>query len=487
MGLVALTFAVGAVLGLYTRAVHLSFAFSAYDAAIHLQALWKLAHGDGLFNTVRGMSYWGDHLWIAYALLAPLYRLWPSFTLAYLYQGIGLAAGGLAVYGIARRRLRRPLLALVPVLLYWCYPGLIYTAQENFHPEAIASTWLLLLLWADETERPRMYWLAAALALLTKEDMAVYVMAIAAYTVLCGRWRRGLLLGAVSAAYLLVALKGLLPYFNQVGFFRTGGGYWFHEWSAHALDPAFYLERLFRPEVRTYVWDLFWPLAFLPLLHPMALVVLAGPAFLVNVAGGAYLVSVHYHYLYGILPGLFFASVLALATLERLGDRLPRRGPALAALVLAGTALYPTLRAQVTGRGTGDSYVGMVRRIALGERDRGPKIALLNKLIAHLPTRRVVSASHNLVPFLANRDQIYMFPNPWRPYYWGIRGEHPADPAAVETIFLDTDAIGDDLVALARATIASGGWYVAVDQDDVLLAHRLPAAEPLPGRAPAGP
>lgn len=101
-GIVLLTLFVGVLLGSYVSARHFWFAFSAYDVGIHLQALWKFSRLQGMFNTVRGLNYWGDHLWFSMVLLAPLYRLWTSPTLVYLYQELGLAAGGLAVYGLAR-------------------------------------------------------------------------------------------------------------------------------------------------------------------------------------------------------------------------------------------------------------------------------------------------------------------------------------------------------------------------------------------------
>ncbi|MDQ3583553.1 MAG: DUF2079 domain-containing protein [Pseudomonadota bacterium] len=324
---VLLALAAGGLLAAYPRTLHFSFAYSAYDVGMHLQALWKFSRLDGLLNTIRGLPYWGDHPWIGYALLAPVYRIWPTATVLYAYQGLGLAAGGLAVWGIARRRLANRVVALVPVVLYLCYPGLIYTAQENFHPEAIGSTWLLVVLWAEETGRRRMFWLAVALAIATKEDIALYLIGFAVWIFLRGDRRRAVVLAGVCAVYFVVAMKVLLPWFNGVGFFRASGGYWFSALAANVMNPSWYAEVFARPVARTYAWDLLWPVAFLPLLSPVTLFLLAVPAFVVNNLAGAYLVSVHYHYMYGIIPGVFMATVEALATLEGLARRwLHRRG-----------------------------------------------------------------------------------------------------------------------------------------------------------------
>jgi uncharacterized membrane protein len=464
------TLGAGFLLTAFPRARHLSFTFSAYDVGMHLQALWKFSRLAGLFNTIRGLDYWGDHLWIGYALLAPLYRLWTSPTVVYVYQGLGLAAGGLAVYGLARCRLASRTAALVPVLLYWGYPGLIYTAQENFHPEAIGSTWLLVALWAEAAGRPCAYWTAIALALATKEDIALYLLGFAAHTFLRGHRRRGVVLAVVSGAYLLLAMKVLLPFFNGTGFFRASGGYWFSGWAANWASPSYYLAVAVRPVARTYAWDLLWPVAFLPLAHPLTLLLLAGPAFVVNNLAGAYLVSIHYHYLYGIIPGIFAATIETLATLGRLGRRW--LGPAwlrcAVGTVVLAAILYPTVRFQVTRRATSDSYAGMARRLRPYD---SPKVRLIHEVIGRLPDDARVSASHNLVPFVADRRWIFMFPNPWRTMYWGIAGENTVSPELIDTLLLDQHAIGVELNALADQVLANG-WRVAVREQGLLYAVR---------------
>lgn len=476
-GIVLLTLFVGVVLGFYTRTMHFWFMFSAYDVGIHLQALWKFSRLQGMFNTVRGLNYWGDHLWFSMVLLAPLYRFWTSPTLVYLYQGLGLAAGGLAVYGLARCRLQSRIVAVVPALLYWCYPGVIYTAQENFHPEAIGSTWLLLMLWAQEAGRPRLFWTGVVLALLTKEDMALYLLGYAAYAFVLGQRRRAVTLALVSGGYLIIAMKVFLPFFNDVGFFRLQGGYWFADLTANAANPDFYAARLMRKEVGIYLWDLLWPVAFLPLGHARILLMLAGPAFVINsLAGVEYLVSVHYHYLYGIIPGIFAATVESLRILERLiaSRQLDRWVRRITVAGAAGAVLLPTLGSQaIARRGDPATYPRMIETLIHSGGGRIAKFQLSEKLIAQIPDHARISASHNLVPFLAHRNWIFMFPNPWRSAYWGINGENLPVPDLVDTLFLDMDAIGPEFSRLARDLISSG-WEITHDESGILLARRVP-------------
>lgn len=475
-GLALLTLFIGVLLGSHTRLMHSWFMFSAYDVGIHLQALWKFSRLQGMFNTVRGLNYWGDHLWFSVILLAPLYRLWTSPTLVYLYQGIGLAAGGLAVYGLARCRLQSRMLAVVPAILYWCYPGMIYTAQENFHPEAVGSTWLLLMLWAQEAGRPRLFWTGVVLALLTKEDIALYLLGYAVYTFVLGQRRRAVTLALVSGGYFIIAMQLFLPFFNDVGFFRLQGGYWFADLAANAASPDFYAARLMRKEVGIYLWNLLWPVAFLPLGHVRILLMLAGPAFVINsLAGVEYLVSVQYHYLYGIIPGIFATTVETLRSLERLTAswRFKWRVQRVAVTGAAAAVLLPALGFHVIGRQNPATYPAMTMALLPSHGGTTAKIQLIEKLIAQVPDDARISASHNLVPFLANRNWIFMFPNPWRSMYWGINGENLPSPELVDTLFLDTGAIGPEFNRLARDLISSG-WEIINDDSGILLARRVP-------------
>ena len=57
--------------------------------------------------------------------------------------------------------------------------------------------------------------------------------------------------------------------------------------------------------------------------------------------------------------------------------------------------------------------------------------------------------------------------------YWGINGENLPSPELVDTLFLDTGAIGPELSQLARDLISSG-WEITNDDSGILLARRVP-------------
>jgi hypothetical protein len=91
-----------------------------------------------------------------------------------------------------------------------------------------------------------------------------------------------------------------------------------------------------------------------------------------------------------------------------------------------------------------------------------------------VPDDASVTATYTLLPHLAHRQQIYDWPNPWVPAYWGNDDRYRLpDPSAIQYIVLDRTQVGDAQKSLVAGLIAPDGPYeVLFDQDDVLVARR---------------
>ena len=88
-----------------------------------------------------------------------------------------------------------------------------------------------------------------------------------------------------------------------------------------------------------------------------------------------------------------------------------------------------------------------------------------------IPEDESVSAWTTLLPPLANRELVYVFPNPWDLDYYGAVGVEDPDPSAIEWIFLRSDSyIKFD--GIIDGLIESGERQVAVDDPPFLLLHR---------------
>ena len=222
-------------------------------------------------------------------------------------------------------------------------------------------------------------------------------------------------------------------------------------------------------------WRLGLPLMFIFLLNPL-LFLAAGPGFIVNVLSrNDYLISIDYHYNYHTLPMLFAAAALGLAWMRE------RRFGRLAVWVLASGIVC----ASVVGNGLW-SHLPAVKSLARirwqlsflrtsGVEER------FERLARHLPKDPDVpiSVSHNLVPRLAHRNEIYMFPNPYTPQYWGIAGENLPGHDRIEGFLIDRNALGPESGPIIERLLATGEFEIRAQEQNLFTALRRRA----PGRA----
>jgi len=445
-----------------------NFGMSAYDIGIHAQAIWKLSTGRGLFNTVRGLPIWGDHCWFIMLLYAPLYRLIPRVETLLALQSLGLALGALPLAALVLRRQGGRLAAVVFAMAWLLSPALQNMNLENFHPEVLAAP---LLLWAVERAdalKWRGYWIALGLALLCKEDVALTTFVLGFWVFFRNR-RAGILTLLLSLAWFFLCMKVFLPYFNEHGFFRFQSGYWFSTFWEHKFDPGFYWSVINQARVGRYSLQLGLPLLFIFLLNPL-LAAAALPAFMVNVlSANDYLISIEYHYNFQTLPMLFAASAISFAWIRR----QTKAGPFVAGLALAGIlgasvwannlwSLLPVniIQPRIT------SQLQYFKKSGTEKRFR--------EFVALLPQDPdvPVAVSHNLLPHLANRDAVYMFPNPFKPQYWGIQGENLPPPQIIEMVLLDTNAIGPDNMAVFKGLIRAGAFFLVKQEGSLMLAQK---------------
>ena len=203
------------------------------------------------------------------------------------------------------------------------HPSLLYANLFDFHGSTLATTFLLFMLWGLEDQRPRAYWQATVLVLLSSEVGGVSVALVGLLTWCAGRRRLGALtmaagvLGLALATVVMRACNHGLP-------------------SAYAAlyGDASPLERLFSHDGLAYTVGLLGPLVFLPVLSPARLIP-ALPFFLGNLLSWRESqCSLHFHYGASILPFLMWAAPRGYARLCLLSASLPSMG---AGTVLIGT------------------------------------------------------------------------------------------------------------------------------------------------------
>jgi hypothetical protein len=95
--------------------------------------------------------------------------------------------------------------------------------------------------------------------------------------------------------------------------------------------------------------------------------------------------------------------------------------------------------------------------------------------VALVPADASVTATYQLLPHLAHREQIYDWPNPFVPAYWGNDDCYRLpSPTAIDYIVVDRNAVGEGQKVMFNEMIAPGGPFrVLFDQSDIVVAERV--------------
>lgn len=153
-----------------------NFEYRTFDLAFYVQGLWQLLKGR--FDVpVAGVPLLGNHVEPIVFLIAPLFFLVRHPLLLVLLQNAALALMGPVAFRIGRQLglERRDALLLASAILLT--PATGYIALHEFHPEAFAALFLLLVLDARLRESILGHWGWLLALLACKENLALLVIA----------------------------------------------------------------------------------------------------------------------------------------------------------------------------------------------------------------------------------------------------------------------------------------------------------------------
>ncbi|GGZ17865.1 hypothetical protein GCM10010387_07750 [Streptomyces inusitatus] len=370
-----------------------------YDLGIFEQAVRAYAHLRPPVVPLRGDGFnlLGDHFHPALALLAPLYRLWPSPLCLLLAQSALLAVAAVPLVSWAGSALGRRGAHAV-ALAYGLSWGIASAAAFDFHEVALAVPLLSFAAVALGQRRWRAAVAWAAPLVLVKEDLGLTLAALGCVIAWKGPRRLGTLTAAAGLLASAVQIKLLLPALNPAGGYAHGGnlddGAHASPLAAIALAP---LDAL-RPDIKAMTLILvFAPSALLALRSPLALLAVPTLGWRMLSQNGFHW-GTSFHYSAVLMPLVVAGLIDALRPWRReahpLGARQIRATltTALAVtLVLLPSFPLAQLAQRATWRTTGH-------------------IEAARALLARIPDGASVAASNRLVPQLTSRCEVVLFP-----------------------------------------------------------------------------
>ena len=446
-----------------------NFGTGHFDTGIFDQAAYLLAHGEQ-FMSGRGLNVFGHHANFGLYLFAPFYWIgWGSPALLDSAMVVSLGTAAVPVYLIARDRTASVSVGLVVAVAYLLHFSVSSTINEGFHPESMAVLPLFAaFLFADRGQWKR-FAVAVVYAVCWKEDIALFVAMLGVYLFFAKDRRAGLITAAAGGAYFVAVTSVLLPAFAASGATFYAGDY--GVLGDSGLEVAVNATLFERDETfrllenngaRDYFFDLGQPYGWLSYLSPLWML-LALPQLAAN------LLNIH-----GLAANPFahYVSVPVVAlTLGLIATFANRKH----ALIRIGMAVWLVVFAFNTSTDRG--YMPYSRNYETGvwqlyETDQTLRLRGAVELI---PDDAAVVGTYNIVPRLTHRNEVYMWPNPYRREYWGI-GDAPAlpDPSAIEYLVLDRAAMDGASEAMAVDVAATWGFASIYEAGPVIVYQRTP-------------
>ncbi|MGE0877562.1 MAG: DUF2079 domain-containing protein [Acidimicrobiia bacterium] len=442
-----------------------------FDLAIHDQSIWLLSRLSS-FCTIRGLPVFGHHATFGYLFFVPFYWLGAGPNFLNVVHTIALASGAVVLYAIARDMRLKPWLATCAGLVWLLNPSVQFFVWETFHPENMAATPLLLAYLAFRKRSWRLYWLAVFVALVWKEDVALFVMMLGVLVALRGERRRGLLTSGIAAMWFVAFGMILVPALAGGG--TVYGGLYGDLGSTPGAvaktaitDPGKVVERLGDNDATGYVWRINEPFSFVSVVSPLPLI-LALPQAAVNLLSTAnFTFDLKYHYQVLPVVAIAIAFVEGFARImltHRVRSRLwAQAAIATLVVVFAYNATQNNGLAPISTNWNTGYWL---------HRDRFGAEAV-RAAIAAIPKDDGVAASYYVTPHLSHREIDYTYPNPWKNLNYGISPDDRGDQAKVVWIILDSAASSQDDISLYDTLIAKREFVEVSDRDGILVARRV--------------
>jgi uncharacterized membrane protein len=409
---------IGVFVALITVLTAVKYAYYGYDAldlAIFNQIFWNTVHGRPFAMSIHPHLSLGDHAELAILPLSLPYALIPDPRTLLALQAAALGLAAWPLFQIAKLKFEKipgtaARLAPLAVAFLWLANPLVWNvAFFEFHvlPFAVAPLLFAMLAYERGRKAPFLAW--TMLALLCREDVALFVAAIGALAFFEKRERWWRVAPVAVAGVWFVAMMRL------IGAYAVAGGYKFAvyyawlgktpaEMAANAfLHPIRLLQHLVTLPNAEMIIGFFMTLTFVPLLRPRRLLLAAAvlaQIVLGGTGGGELILQTHYVSLF--LPAIFLAFIEALphapAAFRKMLP-LDRRE------AVAGSAMLIALGTVFCAATIGPLPSAVALAFAPGDRARYAKFA--EEAIAAVPADAPVAASYALLPRLSSRERLY--------------------------------------------------------------------------------
>lgn len=436
---------------------HNSFGTPARDVGIFDQAIWNLSNFLAPASTIRGFSnLWADHWHPILVLFAPLYWIWDDVKAILIAQALFIASGAYAVYYLSYRFLKQNFISAVLAICFVLYGGIQHALNFGFYPENMAPVFMLASFAALFWNKKWLYFVFFVLALLTKENIALYYVAFSVVLFFATKEKKiatATLIAAVS--YFLVSFKLILPHFSGLNTYQYTNLYSDLGSSPGeilktiVLHPLATLSKLFNPLIKMdTIVTILASVAFLPLLSIWGLLLV--PNIFENFLSGRFLQwPFGYHYQAGISAFLILASVMALYRIQSRSNPFWKKRILTAAGI---TLIIVVLSLQKVYKLPIYNFLKDFQSNSLSTNHQALGI------LKQIPQEASVSAQDTLATHLSHRKEIYHYPDGLNSQYLILSQKFSSFPFSRE-----------EMDSRIRTLRTNQDWTIQAESDLIIL------------------
>jgi len=196
----------------------------ALDLGMFNHALYDFSHARANYFLLnvhgKNVHYFSDHFSPITLLYAPFQYLFGSWTLL-IIQWIAILAGGWGVFQLAEQKLKNTLQSSLLMFHFFSIWGIVYALSFDFHNNVMAAMFVPWLFYFMETKARLKAILMALLIMLSKENMALWLVFLISgygmlrYTTFRAFLRGYLLPAALVFLYFILVMQVFMPAFSD--------------------------------------------------------------------------------------------------------------------------------------------------------------------------------------------------------------------------------------------------------------------------------
>ena len=432
---------------------HLQFNSDAFDLGIYTQISYLYSQGITPYSTIKHMPLLADHFEPILWILAPIYKLYPDPITILIVQSIFVTTSAIPLYFFAQKKTKNNLLSLVIITSYLTSVGIVNAIKVDFHTTTISVLPISLILYSWYFKKMRLYWFSVFSAFLFKEDLPILISGFALFQIISGERKLGIytlicsILAFISIKFIILPSlwKGAESHYLASSILPLNQP--FDLLILFLTSPKIYLDVFFNSPIKIDTfYTLHQPFAFMSLLSPLSWLTTLPVLFFRFSSTQSVMWTTLFHYNANLMPFITVSTILAITKF-----RMPQKIiTSLFVILLLTSILSPN---------------NIIWESI--EQKQNPANEYRFKLLSRIPVNESVSAQSKLLPHLANREKIYLFPEVLDANY-----------IVVDTSLESYRIEKKDLLTAIKNHTASKEWNIYQQEKNMIIFERVNKLNP---------